>query len=417
MAEKKVAVIGGGAAGFFAAITCAQANPDCRVTILEQTAQVLTKVKISGGGRCNVTHHCFEPKELLTRYPRGHKELIGPFHRWQVQDTIEWFETRGVRLKTEADGRMFPVTDSSQTIIDCLLREAQKSGVEIKTNCALKSVVKGADGRFDCELSDHHYLNTDTLLLATGGTRAAKGAVLAESLGHHLIPAVPSLFSLRSKDSFLKGLAGVSKQQVCVSWEQRENGGEGELKQQGALLITHEGFSGPAILKLSAWGARDFAACDYEGTLRVDWTGGESTESFREIVATCRKETGKRQLATQAILGLPQRLWEHLLEMAELAPERRWLELKKAEEEALLRVLTQSRFQIEGKSMNKEEFVTCGGVPAKEIDFRTMESKCCEGLYFAGEIINVDGVTGGFNFQAAWTTGYLAGKAMAQEAI
>jgi predicted Rossmann fold flavoprotein len=403
-------VAGGGAAGFFAAVTCAETNPNCHILILEQSPQVLTKVKMSGGGRCNVTHHCFEPRELLTRYPRGHKELIGPFHHWQPKDTVEWFESRGVKLKTEADGRMFPVTDSSQTIMDCLLNEAARSGVEVKLNCGLKSVQLDKDGRFDLELSDGHYLTSDVLMLATGGTRSAKGGQLAAALGHQLVPAVPSLFSVRIKDPRLKGLAGVSKEKVLVTFA----GNGTEIIQGGPLLITHEGLSGPAILKLSAWGARIFAEADYGGSLLVDWTGGEKTSTLREVFQQCRRETGKRQLATQTILGLPQRLWERLLEQAAIPEARRWLELRKEEEEALLRELTQGRFQVEGKSMNKEEFVTCGGVMIKEVDFRTMESKCCPNLYFAGEILDIDGVTGGFNFQAAWTTGYLAGKAMAQ---
>jgi len=409
MPDRIAAVAGGGAAGFFAAITCAETNPDCRVVILEQTAQVLTKVKISGGGRCNVTHQCLDPKQLLTRYPRGNKELIGPFHRWQPSDTVDWFESRGVDLKVEADGRMFPVTDSSQTVIDCLMAEAKKFHVDIKTNCGLKSVLKQEDGRFDLELSDGHYLTVDALMLATGGTRAAHGGKLAISLGHQLVPPVPSLFSMRIKDPRLKGLAGIAKESASASFGKSGQ----ELTQTGPLLITHEGLSGPAILKLSAWGARVFADADYTGTLRVDWTGGEAVPFIRETFMRCRRETGKRQLGTQAILGVPQRLWERLLEHADIPGDRRWLELRKEEEEALLRELTQSRFQVEGKSMNKEEFVTCGGIMTREVDFRTMESKCCPNLYFAGEILDIDGVTGGFNFQAAWTTGYLAGKAMA----
>jgi predicted Rossmann fold flavoprotein len=409
MIPKRVVIAGGGAAGFFAALTCAEHHPEARISILEQTSQVLTKVKISGGGRCNVTHHCFEPKELLEKYPRGHKELVGPLHRWQARHTVEWFAARGVELKTESDGRMFPVTDSSQTIIDCLMREASRLKIDVRTNCGLKSVLKQEDGRFDLELSDGHYLTADVLMLATGGTRAAHGGKLAASLGHQLISAVPSLFTLRIKDTRLKGLAGISKETVAVTFGK----GVDELTQSGPLLVTHEGLSGPAILKLSAWGARIFAEADYTGILRVDWTGAESVSFLRESFQRCRKETGKRQLATQTILGIPQRLWERLLEHAEIPGDRRWLELRKAEEEALLRELTQSRFQVEGKSMNKEEFVTCGGISTKEVDFRTMESKCCPNLYFAGEILNIDGVTGGFNFQAAWTTGYLAGRAMA----
>ncbi|MDR0533312.1 MAG: NAD(P)/FAD-dependent oxidoreductase [Verrucomicrobiales bacterium] len=395
-------IVGGGAAGFFAALTAKSANNELQVTILEATSQVLRKVAISGGGRCNVTHACFEPKELVKFYPRGNRELLGAFHKFQPRDTVEWFESRGVKLKTEADGRMFPVSDSSQSIIDCLTREAEKLGVSVLLNANLKAVEKQQDGRFALELANGEFMTTDRLLLACGGTRSLKGAQLAESLGHSSLAPVPSLFSFRIKDERLKKLSGVAKQQAAVS--------SGDLKQQGALLITHEGLSGPAILKLSAWGARIFAEQNYDFTISVDWTAGARV---REQFTTSRQNFGKRQLRNDPQFEIPQRLWERLLENAEIPEGRRWLELRKSEEETLVRTLTASCFQVSGKSLNKDEFVTCGGIPTREVDFRSMESKLCPGLYFAGEILDIDGVTGGFNFQNAWTTAYLAGTAMA----
>lgn len=403
----RVVVVGGGAAGFFAAITAAEAAPEAEVIILEQTDRVLHKVSISGGGRCNVTHDCMDPKQLVQFYPRGHKELIGPFHRWQPADTIEWFESRGVTLKTESDGRIFPVTDDSQTIVDCLIRAANETGVQIRRRCGLVDVC-GSPSGFELTLSDDSVLQADRLVLASGGTRAAKVAKLAERLGHHPSPPVPSLFSLRTRDNRISGMAGVSKQSVTATYF----GATGKHRQRGAVLITHEGFSGPAILKLSAWAARDFAAAEYSGEIELDWTDGMSVEEVRTIFKTQRHENGKRLVKTRSLFGISARLWERLVDAAGIPAQRKWLELKKHEEVALCRELVSGRFQIYGKSINKDEFVTCGGIPAKEVDFRTMQSKLCPGLYFAGEILDIDGVTGGFNFQAAWTTGYLAGKAV-----
>jgi predicted Rossmann fold flavoprotein len=413
-------IIGGGAAGFFAALTAKSANSQLQVTILEATNQVLRKVAISGGGRCNVTHACFEPKELVKFYPRGHKELLGAFHKFQPRNTVEWFESRGMPLKTEADGRVFPVSDSSQSIIDCLTREAERLGVSVLLNANLKTVEKQPDGRFALELANGELMTADRLLLACGGTLSLQGAQLAASLGHAPLAPVPSLFSFRIKDERLKKLSGVAKQQVIVgtglalpsatSTDTTSRAGQAPpLQQSGAILITHEGLSGPVILKLSAWGARILAEQNYNFTVSADWTAGANV---RDIFAANRRQSGKRQLHKDPQCAIPQRLWEYLLESAGIPAERRWLELRKAEEEALMRTLTASRFQVNGKSLNKDEFVTCGGIPTKEVDFRTMESKLCPGLYFADEILDIDGVTGGFNFQNAWTTGFLAGQAM-----
>ncbi len=401
-------VVGGGAAGYFAAITAAAAAPTARVIILEQSDRVLHKVSISGGGRCNVTHDCLDPKRLVSFYPRGHKELIGPFHRWQPADTIAWFEAHGVKLKVEADGRMFPVSDDSQTIVDCLLRAAKAAGVETRRKCGVLEVQRLVGGSgFNLILSDGGSLQADRLVLAAGGTRAGKVAKLAEALGHHPIPAVPSLFSLRTKDHRLEGMAGVSKESVMVTY----SGTREKYIQSGPLLITHEGFSGPAVLKLSAWAARDFAEADYTGEILVDWTGGVAEQQVIDTLQQQRNDNGKKLIKNRALFGTTMRLWERLVEASGIPSERKWLELKNSEKESLVSQLQRGRFQIQGKSINKDEFVTCGGVPTKEVDFRTMESKCCPGLYFAGEILDIDGVTGGFNFQAAWTTGFLAGMA------
>ena len=405
--SKQIVIVGGGAAGFFAAIICAENTPSAQITILEATSRVLAKVKISGGGRCNVTHACFDPKSLAEYYPRGRRELTGPFHHWQAQDTVDWFASHGVKLKTEADGRMFPVTDSSQTIIDCLTDEAARLGISVRLNCTVQTVKKNDAGSFALSLSDGSQLAAEKLLLATGGTRLAQSAVLPAALGHETMPAVPSLFSFHVCHPFLNGLAGISFKSVQLQAPAQE------LASEGALLITHEGLSGPSVLKLSAWGARAFAGTSYHFQVLVDWTNGLDATSMHNTFARYRHQHGRRRIATSALFNLPQRLWERIPAQAGLPEERCWAELRRPEEESLLQTLTAQSFRVEGKSLNKDEFVTCGGVPTREIDFRTMQSKLCPGLYFAGEIIDIDGLTGGFNFQNAWTTGYLAGKALA----
>ncbi|MEM1158820.1 MAG: NAD(P)/FAD-dependent oxidoreductase [Verrucomicrobiota bacterium] len=403
----QVVVVGGGAAGYFTAITAAEADPTAQVVILEQSKRVLHKVSISGGGRCNVTHDCLDPKQLVNFYPRGYKELIGPFHRWQPADTIAWFEERGVQLKVEADGRMFPVTDDSQTIVDCLTGAARAAGVATRLQCGLVAVRRLESG-FQLALSDGKSLQADKLVLAAGGTRAGKVVQLAESLGHQPVPPVPSLFSLRTRDPRLADLAGVSQEKVTVAYQ----GPRECFTQSGPLLITHEGFSGPAVLKLSAWAAREFAAVDYTTDIQIDWTAGTSDSELQDRFQQQRQAQGKRQVKNTPLCGSSQRLWERLVEAAGIPADRKWLEMKKAEQASLMSQLLSATFHIRGKSLNKDEFVTCGGIPTQEVDFRTMESKCCPGLYFAGEILNIDGVTGGFNFQAAWTTGHLAGSAV-----
>lgn len=399
-------VVGGGAAGFFAAITAAESLPGCKVLILEKTAKVLGKVRISGGGRCNVTHDCFDPKSLSNNYPRGNKSLIGPLHRWGAADTVAWFEGRGVKLKTESDGRMFPVTDSSQTIIDCLTRAAADAGVEVRVSTGVKSIKR--DNVFHLTTDQGESLPATSVLLATGGTRLAAGAKLAESLGHTLVPGVPSLFAFNIDDPRIKDLPGISVPDSEVSVDGSKLTAQ---PTRGPLLITHHGLSGPGILKLSAWGARELHACDYQFTITVNWVPSQDAAG---ILTNTRQTWGKRLVRSQAPFeNLPKRLWQRMCEAADVAADCTWSQLGKKTAHQLCDELTRGEYQVSGKSTNKDEFVTCGGVQLKDVDLRTMESKRVPGLYFAGEILDIDGITGGFNFQNAWTSGRLAGVAIA----
>lgn len=406
MGKRHVVIAGGGAAGFFAAIACAEASPDVEVTLYEATAHLLAKVKVSGGGRCNVTHACFEPRELVKRYPRGGRELLGAFHRWQPRDTVEWFESRGVRLKAEADGRMFPVTDDSQTIVDCLQAAAARAGVKVVLRTGLKEVAREADG-FVVRLTTGETVRCDRVMLATGGNKSNAGLVIAAQLGHTIEPPVPSLFTFHVDDPRLKDLAGVSVEDAATAVAGTT------LKERGPLLVTHWGLSGPAVLKLSAWGARILHDRDYRFELLVNWAPAFNAETLRAELDRARVGNPKKQLATWCPIGLPLRLWEKLLPAAGLKPDATWATVPGAGLRELMAQVTESKFAVTGKSMFKEEFVTCGGVRLSEIDFKTMESRLVPGLHFAGEVIDVDGITGGFNFQAAWTEGYLAGCAMA----
>ena len=406
MGQRHVIIAGGGAAGFFAAIACAEADPDCAVTIYEATAHPLAKVKVSGGGRCNVTHACFEPKELVKRYPRGGRELLGAFHRWQPRDTVEWFGSRGVVLKTEEDGRLFPVTDSSQTIVDCLQGAAAKAGVRLVLRTGLKTAVKKARG-FGVTLTTGETVDCDRLLLATGGNKSNAGLEIAARLGHAIEPPVPSLFTFHIDDPRLKELAGISVEEAVTAVRGTT------LKERGPLLVTHWGLSGPAVLKLSAWGARTLHDCDYRFTLLVNWAPAFNPESLRAELDRARTANPKKQLGTWCPVGLPLRLWEKLLRAAGLKPDTTWATVPGVARRALAAQVGEGEFAVAGKSMFKEEFVTCGGVRLSEVDFKSMESRLVPGLHFAGEIIDVDGITGGFNFQAAWTGGWLAGRAMA----
>ena len=398
-------IVGGGAAGFFAAITCAEHNPALKVTVLERSAQPLAKVRISGGGRCNVTHDQLEPAQLIRNYPRGTRALRGPLTRFGPRETVAWFAGRGVTLKAEADGRMFPVSDRSETITECLLDAASAAGVELRTRSAVRAVGV-AEGRFVVTLGSGE-LTARKLLLATGGSPQAHAWVAA--LGHTLAPAVPSLFTFNVSDARLAGLAGVSVADVRLSLAGTK------LGQRGPLLVTHWGVSGPAVLKLSAWGARELHSRDYRAPLLIDWLPEQHAEALRETLNGFKQTEARKTVTTSNPVGLPKRLWEALVGACGLA--ERWADVSKTQLNALVNELKRGRFEVGGKGVFKEEFVTCGGVCLDEVDFRTLQSRVVPGLYFAGEVLDVDGVTGGFNFQNAWATGYLAGLALAQTPV
>jgi predicted Rossmann fold flavoprotein len=417
MQKQRVVIAGGGAAGFFSAITCAENARGAReVILLEASSQPLAKVKVSGGGRCNLTHACFEPRALAGHYPRGARELIGAFHRWQPRDTIGWFGARGVELKTEPDGRMFPVTDDSQTIIDCLERAASEAGVSVRLRCALTAArAKGAAaagnaaaGGFALTLSGGGTLDCDRLLLATGGGRSATGPAIAAALGHTIEPPVPSLFTFDTDDPCLRGLAGLSVPAATAGVRGTK------LRETGPVLVTHRGLSGPAILRLSAWGARELHARDYQFPLQINWLGAQPRERALAALAAARAASPRRQVANWNPFALPQRLWERLAAASGIAPGTTWTSASNHALAALADRLTGGEYAVTGKSANKDEFVTCGGVRLAGVDFKTMRSRVCPGLHFAGELLDIDGVTGGFNFQAAWTTGRLAGLALAE---
>ncbi|MBI3879303.1 MAG: NAD(P)/FAD-dependent oxidoreductase [Verrucomicrobia bacterium] len=404
----KVVAIGGGAAGFFGAITCAERLGPGRVTLLERGPNFLQKVKISGGGRCNVTHSCFEPRPLSQRYPRGARALIGAFHKFQPADTVKWFESRGVTLKTESDGRMFPITDNSQTVIDCLVRSARDAGVELRLNCGVERIDRRADGGFRVTTTKGEAIECERVLLATGGCRAAAAGELAVTLGHTLAEPVPSLFTFHVKDPRIEGLAGLAVEHAEVSVP------DAKLRENGPVLVTHWGLSGPGILRLSAWGARELHGLNYEFRLRVNWLPGKNFESVGPLLRAKRDTDGAKRVVNANPFPIPNRFWERLVAAAGIAQITQWSNVSREQHHALARQLIECEFTVTGKSLNKDEFVTCGGVRLPEVDFTTMESRVCPGVFFAGELLDVDGITGGFNFQAAWTTGWLAGNAMAE---
>lgn len=405
---RHVVVVGAGAAGYFGAIACAEADPAASVTLYEATAHPLAKVRVSGGGRCNVTHACFDPREMSRSYPRGGRELIGPLTRFGPADTVAWFRARGVELKTEADGRMFPTSDDSASIVDCLQRAAEQAGVRLVTGCPVRSVERAPAGGFTVGLGSGERVPADRLLLASGGTKSGGGLPLAAALGHTLMPPVPSLFTFHVEDPRIKGLEG-----LCVQHALAVVKGS-RLRQAGPVLVTHWGLSGPCILRLSAWGARELGAAGYRFVLQVNWAEPRSAEQVRAALEAERAAHPRRQVANSGVLGVPARLWERLVSAAGLAPGATWAGVSNDALRALAAQATGSELAVTGKSMNKEEFVTCGGVRLDEVDMATMESRLCPGLHFAGEVLDIDGVTGGFNFQAAWTTGWQAGRAMAR---
>jgi predicted Rossmann fold flavoprotein len=403
----QIIVIGGGAAGFMGAIACAEADPQAQVTILEAGREPLAKVRISGGGRCNVTHACFDPAILVQNYPRGGKALRGAFSRFQPQNTIDWFAQRHVKLKTEADGRMFPTTDDSGTIVDCLMHSTEKSGIKRYTGAAVKLVEKVAN-RFQVTLRSGQVMLADKVLLASGSS--PQGHTIARDLGHTIEASVPSLFTFNVKDPRIEGLAGVAVNPAQVKLQ----AGDQKLEQTGPVLITHWGLSGPAVLKLSAWGARTLHASHYRAKLTINWLPKHNLESLKQELLMVKSQLPRRVIAGSCPVMIPRRLWESLTFSAGIAPDLKWSDLSNKSLNKLMQELLQGQYDITGKGVFKEEFVTCGGVNLKQVDFKTMASKICPGLYFAGEVLDIDGITGGFNFQSAWTTGWLAGQAMGE---
>lgn len=402
----EIVVVGGGAAGYFAAIAAAEADPGARVTILERTGTVLAKVRVSGGGRCNVTHACFDPRELSGRYPRGGRALIGLFSRFGPRETIEWFRVRGVELKTEVDGRMFPVTDSSATIVDALEEAARQSGVRVERSTGVAGIVRAAGGRLELVLAGGGRRACDRLVWAGGGAKAGRHPL--EDIGHAITLPVPSLFTFRVELSWLGGLSGVSVDPVCVSVAGTKQ------TQTGPLLITHAGVSGPAVLRLSAWGARDLHERSYQFELHVHWLPGCPPEEVVAEIQKRRQREGGQRVEKARWGPLPGRLWERLVASAGIAAGTSWSKLPRDQATRLAGVLTRTVLPVTGKSLNKEEFVTCGGIPLAEVELPRMESRVAPGVFLAGEALDIDGITGGFNFQAAWTTGWLAGRSAAE---
>lgn len=408
-----LAVIGGGAGGFFTALQAAYFNPALRVAVFEQGSRFLQKVRISGGGRCNVTHACFEPELLSQHYPRGQRALRAAFHRWQPRDTVQWFAERRVVLKTEVDGRMFPVSDDSQTIIDCFLGEARKSKVLLQTHCGLQNFAPLADANgWQLQFDNPAFasLTCRYLCMAVGSLKSSRLQNRLEALGHTIAPLAPSLFALNCSDRRISGLAGVSVPLASVGLA------DSKKRYQGPLLITHRGLSGPAILRLSAWEARVFAERNYHTEICVDWLPQLDADRIENWMDQQRMENGTKSVHNTPPSELPKRLWLKLCESADCADSLAWNQVSKNQRRQLVEAIKDCRFKVTGKTTNKDEFVTCGGVALKDVDFRTMESKHCPKLYFCGECLDIDGITGGFNFQAAWTTATIAAKSIAEAA-
>lgn len=399
-----VLIIGGGAAGFFTAINVKEKNPKLKVAILERGKEVLTKVKISGGGRCNVTHACFEPNVLVKNYPRGEKELRGPFHQFQPQDTIQWFAKRGVKTHTEADGRMFPTTNNSQTIIDCFLNACDSLHIPILTNHSVQGLQQEED--LWQVLTTQGSLSCKSLVIATGSN--PKMLQMLQDLGHQIVPSAPSLFTFNIKDERISDLMGVSH---LVEVKVKDT----NLTSQGSLLITHWGMSGPAILKLSAWGARILAEKNYQFNIQINFVPEIKQDLVREQLQQFRNNHPKKKISKNPVFGLTQRLWEKLVLASGILEDQTWADTNKKQMNQLVLQLTETTFTVNGKSTFKEEFVTAGGVQLKEVNFKTLESKILPRLYLAGEVLNIDAITGGFNFQNCWTGGWLISEHISRE--
>jgi predicted Rossmann fold flavoprotein len=408
MNKKKLVVIGGGAAGFFCAINAAANNRDLKVVIVEKTGKLLSKVKVSGGGRCNVTHACSSIAEMIKAYPRGATFLKKAFHHFFTDDTIKWFEERGVKLKTEADGRMFPVTDSSETIINCLLKEANKYGVEILMNREVKSV-EAIDNKVSL-VFNNETMEADHVCIASGGFAKREQFDWLKKLGHSIEAPVPSLFTFNIPDDPIKKLMGISVEEVQVKIMGTK------FTQKGSLLITHWGMSGPAVLKLSSFAARELAEKAYDFKILVNWLGEENEQELIKKMQSLRFQLASQKIINRNPFSLPQRLWEYLLAKCGINEDLRWADLPAKQQNLLIKTLCAQEFYVKGKTTFKEEFVTAGGISLNEIDVNTMESKMAPNVYFGGEIMNVDGITGGFNFQHAWTSGWIAAEAISKKA-
>ena len=406
MGKKRLVVIGGGAAGFFCAINAAQMNPALEVIIVEKTSKLLSKVRISGGGRCNVTHHCFSMAEMLKKYPRGNSFLKKAFHHFFTTDTIQWFIERGVQLKAEADGRMFPTTDSSETIVNCLMKEVNKYGVQILLNREVLALSM-LNSEWSLEFKDADTILADFVCVASGGYPKALQFEWLKKLGHTIEAPVPSLFTFNMPGNSITSLMGIVAENASVKIA------GSKLQEQGPLLITHWGMSGPCILKLSAWGAKELAAKNYHFSILVNWLPAFNEQTLKDKFQQVRFEQAAQKIVNRNAFGLPQRLWQYLLQQSAVNENLRWADLPAKEQNKLIKNICAQEFAVSGKTTFKEEFVTAGGVALEEVDANTMQSKILPNLFFSGEVLNIDGVTGGFNFQSAWTTGYIAAKAIA----
>lgn len=399
----KVAVIGGGAAGFFAAIAAKENYPDAQVCIYEKTTKILSKVKVSGGGRCNVTNGVNSMSDLAKAYPRGGKKLKKAFKIFNNQDTMQWFENHGVPLKIEASNHVFPISDSSQSIIDCFLEIAERLGIAIYTKTSIEAI-EVIDNQILLKVKNGNNKRMDKVIIATGGSAKKQGFDWLEVLGHEIENPVPSLFTFNMPKEAVRELMGVAVKEALVTIQGTK------LKQSAPLLITHWGMSGPAILKLSAFGARLLSDMQYRFTVQINWTNIQNVNVVMNDLEEVVNNNPQKLLQNVKPYGLPERLWLFLLAKAELSPQKKWQELGKKGLNKLMSILTFDVYEVNGKTTFKEEFVTCGGVSLESINFETMESRFFKNLYFAGEVLDVDGITGGYNFQAAWTTGFIAGK-------
>jgi predicted Rossmann fold flavoprotein len=409
METKNIVVVGGGAAGFFCAIQIAEMHPDWHVTIVEKSSKLLSKVRVSGGGRCNVTHACPDVDQLIQKYPRGQRFLKKAFYQFATKQTIDWFAHNEVKLHTEKDGRMFPITNDSETIVACFMKKVNQYQIEILLNHEVVSVEKmeGKDNnenQFEIICSNKKSILANQICFAVGGIAKADNFKWIETLGHHFIPSVPSLFTFNVIDKKITTLMGLAVEQASIQWQ-----GE-KFMEQGPLLITHWGISGPAAIKLSAWCARAMADANYEGNILINWVPFYNENSLRLEWMNFRQDLGRREMGSKNPFDLPQRLWHYLLAEAGIVLQTKWADLKNTQQQQLIQLLTRMSLAIKGKTTFKEEFVTCGGVDLAEIDAISMESKIMPGLHFAGEMMDVDGITGGFNFQHAWTSGWLAAR-------